>query len=721
VCAAALDAQALSIGPVRGDAVVGQPLELSFELLLDVGAEVNSSCIGAELFYGDSRIDPARVRVSSRAGSQAGQALVQVASALAVNEPVVSVQVKAGCATPVSRRYVLLSSSPVQSTVATAAPVRPLSPLAESAVPAGRAAPAPSRRAAAAAAAPAETPVRARAAPTEPRQRTPVRQADDRPAATVARAVPETVQSGNRSRLELQSPLDWSPEQTLPLRATDTMATPSGTVTAEQRALAAALWRTLSAEDGASPPDGEAQLKLQALEAQVKNLQTAARMARGRENDLQAQLGEAQRERDTAWLIFWPLAALLALGLLIGGVVLWRRRGGTDAGGGDVVGKRSFAWPWKRREKSAFGADAATVFGEGFVDTQPAPVDFSYPAEDPQVPHPIRSRQPGDSQFAPSEVASTFAPSHLPSELPPAPPTSAEAAMRAARELRNGSTDELADVQQNADFFASLGQYDQAIELLQEYIASHPGTSPVAYLDLLKLFHTLSLTDPYRKLRSDFNSVFNADVPPFASFLKTSRDLGGYTDVLQRISEAWARPHVLDLIESLLVRHSGEGAHPPFQLEAYRDLLLLYDIAKVEHSADGGRLTAPPAGLAIAAAVAAPVVAAPVPPAATPAAPPDPTPPAPMFDVDAALDFPLEPEPDFTALDIPPSLGVPLDFAPPPGGAAQAPHPSFDDIALPPGGDSSGRSDAAADAGNPHLIDFDMFDVAVPPATKPKP
>ena len=518
VCAAALDAQALSIGAARGEAVVGQPLELGFEVMLDAGAEVNASCIGADLYYGDSRVDPARVRVSSRAGSQPLQALVQVATGIAVNEPIVSVQVRAGCATPVSRRFVLLSASPVESSIATPTPTRSLPSASEMSQPVGRLAPAAVPRRPAADAATASP---ARPAASRPRNPADSRAAEPRSVVEAPRAASAPAARGG-ARLELQSPQEWLQEQNLPLRSSDSLAPPSTTVTPEQRATAAAVWRALNGEGAAAPADAESSERVQALEAQVKNLQSAARMARGRENDLQARLGEARQDGDTAWTIAWAVAALAALCALIAGLLAWRRRTGGEEGapGGRAAqrSRRSLNLApllfWKRRPKSAFGADAATVFGEGFVDTQPAPVDFSYPAEDPQVPEPLRGREAGPS-LAPV-ADSAFAASHLPSEHPPLAPTSAEAALRAARELRSGSANELADVQQNADFFASLGQYEQAIELLQDYIASHPGTSPVAYLDLLKLFHTLSLTDPYRKLRTDFNTTFNAEVPPFA-------------------------------------------------------------------------------------------------------------------------------------------------------------------------------------------------------------
>ena len=729
VLLAMADVHALSLGAARGEAVVGQPLELGFELALDAGTDVNAACVTAELFYGDTRIDASRVRIVTRQGSQPLQATVQLSSNVAVNEPVVSVLLRAGCSPAISRRFVLLSSSPVEAAGAAAAGVTSLNSSSGGSVrntlPTQMPPPvvvAPRSTATTAPTGDAFASTRASARSTAP---APVKELAPRrpasPATTTAAAAPPSAPRGG-ARLELQSPVDWLQEQVLPLRSSTTMAEPPVTTTAEQRAAAAALWRSLGgAEGGAPPADAESQQRTQALENQVKTLQSNARLVRAREADLQNQLAEARSSAEFFWLAVWSTLGLVVAGGAIGGLLAWRRRGGRDM-------------RWRKvDEPSVFGADAVTAYGEGFVDTQPAPVDFPYPTTLPEAPtgaprpapafqgveEPVqRTQQNVESGFG----SSGFTPDEAPGR---SPPTSAEAATRAARELRNGSANDLADVQQNADFFASLGQYEQAIELLQEYIASHPGTSPIAYLDLLKLFHTLSQTEPYRTLRTDFNAVFNADVPPFAAFLKGSKDLTAYNDVLQRISQAWSQASVLDLIESLLVRHSGEGAHPPFQLEAYRDLLLLYEIAKIEHGVDTSVKLSVPPGLAAAHVPVPPAVMA---PAVTVAAAATTATAAEAVEQNSTATRPgvsleMEPagsEPDYPMSPIsatnpdsgPDDLGIPLEFGSV-GLPPELPRISLDDIAAPENAVSNRSGEPAA--ADPHLIDFDMFDVALPP------
>ncbi|MDO8941537.1 MAG: tetratricopeptide repeat protein, partial [Desulfobacterales bacterium] len=142
------------------------------------------------------------------------------------------------------------------------------------------------------------------------------------------------------------------------------------------------------------------------------------------------------------------------------------------------------------------------------------------------------------------------------------------------------NAEELFDIQQQADFFISLGQYDQAIEVLKNHISDNVETSALAYLDLLKIYHTLDRRDDYDALREDFNKVFNAQVPEFENFSNQSSGLEAYQSALSRIEALWPSPKVLEIIEESIFRKPGSGDGEAFDLEAYRELLLLYAMAK---------------------------------------------------------------------------------------------------------------------------------------------
>ena len=127
-----------------------------------------------------------------------------------------------------------------------------------------------------------------------------------------------------------------------------------------------------------------------------------------------------------------------------------------------------------------------------------------------------------------------------------------------ARPARLVNTEELFDVQQQSDFFLSLGQHDQAIAVLREHIAANPGTSALAYLDLLKIYpFARTARTTTTRLRQEFERAFNADVPAFENFDEAGKGLEHYRSALARIEAQWPAPGTLALIEELVFRKPG--------------------------------------------------------------------------------------------------------------------------------------------------------------------
>jgi DNA-binding transcriptional regulator YbjK len=142
------------------------------------------------------------------------------------------------------------------------------------------------------------------------------------------------------------------------------------------------------------------------------------------------------------------------------------------------------------------------------------------------------------------------------------------------------ATEELFDIQQQADFFISLGEDEQAIQLLRDHIAESQVPSALTYLDLLKIYHRQGRQEQYEQLRTEFNRLFNAGAPAFEQFSDEGRGLEFYERALGRIQALWPEPRVLDVIEQSIFREAGDPESEVFDLEAYRELLLLYALAK---------------------------------------------------------------------------------------------------------------------------------------------
>ena len=377
----------------------------------------------------------------------------------------------------------------------------------------------------------------------------PPRAAPRTEAAAAAARAPARVPPA-RARLKLE-PLDLSVERDPSLKASAEMAA-APEATPQRRAEAIAMWQALNAQ----PEDILRNMqRMQALENDVKALREGLQANNAGIASLRGDLEKAQSQRYANPLVYGLLALLLAA--LVLAALGWRRRRTTAVGPeGD----------WWRAGESDFGARAGPSSRSPLRSpTTKAPVDLDLSAADSVIDH-LR--------------ASPVTPSGWSVSKPPDRVDSMDFAASQVESLRSVKAEELHDIQQQADFFVSLGEYDQAIEVLRSHINSFPETSVVAWLDLLEIYHKLQRREDYASTRQEFHSVFNAQVPSFEAYRQQSDGLQAYHGALSRIVALWPSPKVLDVIEESIFRKPGQAGSEAFGLEAYRELLLLYNIGK---------------------------------------------------------------------------------------------------------------------------------------------
>ncbi|MDP2163017.1 MAG: hypothetical protein Q8K21_02125 [Hydrogenophaga sp.] len=138
---------------------------------------------------------------------------------------------------------------------------------------------------------------------------------------------------------------------------------------------------------------------------------------------------------------------------------------------------------------------------------------------------------------------------------------------------------EIFDLQQQVEFFSSLGQQDRAISLLRKHLVENVKTSALVYLDLLDLYHQTGDREEYEVLRADFNRVFNTRIASFDDYTTVGSNVSAYEDVLARIEAVWPKRRVFDIIDNALFREPGNPAEV-LDLEAYRELLLLHAVVR---------------------------------------------------------------------------------------------------------------------------------------------
>jgi len=590
----ALESTALTIGRPQGPVWIGKPLDLTIPVSLEAGEGGGSLCVDATVLQGDNAQPERRATASVESGAGTGNPRLRIRSASAIEEPVVHVTVRAGCDAKSTRTYVLLADMPTEVTAPEVSSSRPQAPAfsgaervrpavrSEMGVDSGGAATGGSDRNGAGA-----TRRSASMAPAARSQETPS-QAARRPAAATTPKRPAVARSAPVvPRPEAQPPVVQAQEprreaatggSRLQLDALEPVATvdaglkTSGQLTLPasedpaRRAAAAADWQAMNA----APPDAQRESqRLQALEATLASLREQTAQNQRTLLALRNELAEARDSRYQNPLVY-ALATLLVLALL-GMLILWRmaRRTVAPAWWGEGAAAPADAERGQRRSGTARGLLDDELDMD--ADIEPAhraapPTTFS--------PPPLGSLVESDDTGFDAPTA------HSPRGADNTP-------------TRMVNTEELFDVQQQSDFFLSLGQQEQAIAVLREHIADNPGTSALAYLDLLRIYHSMDRKADYARLASEFETAFNADVPSFEHFNETGKGLEYYRSTLARIEAQWPTPGTLALIEELIFRKPGIHEEGAFDLAAYQELLLLYGIAKEVIDPD----SAPPAPL----------------------------------------------------------------------------------------------------------------------------
>ena len=549
-------AGALGFGQIRSSVVLGQPLNLAVPVSLGEGESLAAECANAEIMSGDSRIAPSAVRVRITQGRDASESVLRISTTVAVDEPVLTVTLNAGCPTRLSRTITLLADPPPVSTAE--APVEPqvLPTLASP-----PSAPAPTQSVAA-------PPARAtRPAPPSRATRTARSTAPTRTSVAAVAPAASAVAAASARAAAPRPAAKAEPKSRLQLDAGQVSVSQAAVLAAEQQAAAARA--TASAAEAAASAAGE---RMRAMEAEVARVRSEAKAQTDALLQLRQQLAldRAQREKTSPWTY-----GLLGLAALLAGLAAWL---GLRLRKQAQVPRNEADW-WDRGPASVQPSIAPSTTASSFQSSQQAPLQRQ-PAMPPAWPDSSDSRN--------SEVDVLIAPPTMPaptsvtipamSAVTPALPPEDESA-------RAMSVDEQIDLEQQADFFIALGHDDAAIDLLMAHMRSTGGGSPLPFLKLLEIHRRRDQREAYERTRVRFNQRFNSVAPDWQADPKAGRSLDEYPLAMGRIQRAWPSPlDTMAELEALLFRR-GAGAEL-FDLPAYQEVLFLYQMARDLHAAD---------------------------------------------------------------------------------------------------------------------------------------
>ncbi len=304
-----------------------------------------------------------------------------------------------------------------------------------------------------------------------------------------------------------------------------------------------------AAAPAASVADAQAveRERIRVLEENLARIRSDAEATRNSINALQARLRDEEARRYNNPLVYTLVAVIAALLFAMGLLVWWAR-----------------ARERQRAEWWMAGGDEAPQ--RPAAELAPAPV--SKPAPLAPAPDSVASTGFIEDSTRPAMGPVTWKPTLAIPELDknevPKRPVSAE---------------ELIDLEQQAEFFVTLGQDDAAIDLLVGHLNSAGGTSPLPYLKLMEIHRRRGDLPAYERIREHFNQRFNAYAPPGDAPLPSQRSLEDHPELMAQLQEAWPTPpRAMGLLESLLFK-SGEG-DAAFDLAAYREVLFLHEVAR---------------------------------------------------------------------------------------------------------------------------------------------
>jgi hypothetical protein len=129
---------------------------------------------------------------------------------------------------------------------------------------------------------------------------------------------------------------------------------------------------------------------------------------------------------------------------------------------------------------------------------------------------------------------------------------------------------------EEVDFLASLGLWNDAMDILKTYLEDSAAPAPLAYYELMRLCVHTDDAASLVHVRKRYAQVFGVESPKFEQ-INTPLGLESYPDLANRISGAWGTPEAQDFIELSLFTVAPAGK--AFSLQAGRDLLFLHDLA----------------------------------------------------------------------------------------------------------------------------------------------
>ena len=570
---------ALTLGKARGAVLLGQPLSLTVMLQYEAGEASGDWCFDADVYYGDVRQEGSRVSATPLRSETGVLNGVRVIAAAPIDEPVVTVYLRSVCGTKTSRKYVLLSDL-VSELVPVSSDIAPRPVLSTSVQ---NVQPSPG--------------LFSRTEKVEATKSKPLKAAIRSPKSESAKSafqIPissaQIVAQGPRLKISILDLLDIkNPDLRL---SNELKAIPSGN--SQAREDAKTLWRSLNTSQGDVLRDDAQQRAISANLQSLKELSVKNQMEL---QELAQRLTKAESDKLSNPLVIVLVSLLIAM--VLAGIAIFAKLRAAN-------GKNKPWWSGNAADDDDDDDTNHSQIAINQANMDSGSVDAAHFGGTALT---SKSVAPGSSVIPHSHHASLDLDLDLSSPLPLG--AAAQSSLLASRQtvptpfhqrdfshslnatLHAINTQEMLDVRQQADFFMTLGQHEEAISLLETSISESDESNPLVYLDLLKVLHTLSRKPEFDQYRNEFNSIFTGWAPQYAVFGQPGNSLDVYPQICTEISQIWGSESALEFLEQCMIRSPEDASEHYFDLDAFRDLLLLHAIAgriRRQSSSDSGFL-----------------------------------------------------------------------------------------------------------------------------------
>lgn len=561
---------ALSLGGTQSSVIIGRPLDILVQGSIEANESASGLCLTADVSYGDVRLPASAITAAIHRLGADGKGSVRVRANVPVNEPIVTVAVKAGCPPSFTRSYTLLADfEPAPVAVARDDGVAVLPVSAPSAAPT---AVAPASRAQkplavrerpvvdASARRPSGKPEAGERTPTPVRLHAPRPRPADvvrlnskiRPAQTAVKKTEAAQQDAGKVTQPVPVKPDAAPSgprlKLDPVEVSAAIGSAGGAKPVAEPAPTAA--QTAVSPPGSAPADSTATVPVSAagglpapteagdsaaLQKELQGLRAEQERLRLSMESMSRQLTEAEAARVRNPLVY----GLGGLALALAGGLWWALRRRSPSAAGSQVGG---AAPW-----------------------------WTVPGED-QTPEPVNVT--GQDGVSPDAAVAPVSANPAGTAMSGVQVSEASASVFMETPIAQLDVNGLVDLWQQVAFFESLGHHKEAMLALEAFVLQYPRSSEAPYLFWLQIADQTDDDKAFDRAQALYEQHFHRLVPPLPP---TPVGLETDADFMRQLSALWPQAPAQDILVRSLSSQPGDPSCPlrVRTPESFDDLLLL--------------------------------------------------------------------------------------------------------------------------------------------------